>query len=237
MPIELTEDSKYIIAFMEEKFAKFEEKMTSIVNSKNEEIKSLRSEVASLNKEVAELKNRIDENDAYERRDTLIFSGSSIPSAQTGEICSNSLVNLLRDKIKINISPNEISVVHRLGAKPAAQTDDKRPIIAKFCRRDLKKEVLMTARRAREPNFFVNESLTPGRKIIFNTLRSMRRDSPDLLKGVTTYDGKVYAYTKPVSPNSNRDQKHYIANQSDLVSFCREHIKKPIENFLSSAQV
>ena len=236
MDFELSEDSKFIVAFMEDKFAKFEEKMFSIINAKNEEIEVLRSEVSSLKKEVSSLKNSMDESDAYERRDTLIFSGNSVPCAQTGENCSNSLVNLIKDKIKMNIAPNELSVVHRLGPKPANQAEDKRPIMAKFCPRDVKKDVLLTARRARLPNFFVNESLTPARRAIFNTLRSMRRDSPDLLKGISTYDGKIYAYTKPVTPRSNRDQKHLIANHDDLVSFCREYIKKPIENFLANVQ-
>ena len=214
-----------------------EAKFMSAIQSKDEEIKSLRSEVVTLKESVDKLKDLVDESDAYERRDTLIFSGNTVPRAEPGENCFSTLQNLLKEKLSTEVATSELSVVHRLGPKPTNQREDRRPIIAKFCRRDTKSAVLVTGRRARTPNLFVNESLTPLRKNIFTTLRRMKKDHPDLVKGVTTFDGKIYAFTKPVSPSVARDQKHYIANKTQLVNFCRDHVKKPIDEFIGDLQL
>ena len=79
----------------------------------------------------------------------------------------------------------------------------------------------------------MNESLTPSRILIFNTLRSMKRAHPSLVKGCSTYDGRVYAYTKPVSssPTNGRDQRHLMSTMDGLDEFCPEYVKLSHEKF------
>ena len=78
----------------------------------------------------------IDENEAYERRDSLIFSGSSIPACSTAKICINIVENIVANKLGVNISASDFSVYQRLRKKKMSQGGENRPIIAKFCRRD-----------------------------------------------------------------------------------------------------
>ena len=231
--IDLSEDSKYIIAFIERKFATMDEKFSDIIKSKNEEIDGLHGEIKGMKEDISKLKDLIDQGDAYERRDVLIFSGTKLPEVSAGENCKQILHNIVKENLRIEISHCDISTAHRLGTKPQNQSADKRPIIAKFCRRDTKRELLYNGRKARVLNLFVNESLTPTRKTIFTALRRMKKIHPNLVKGVTTYDGSVFAFTKPLA-TATRDRRHHIQNHESLVEFCREYVKLPLETFLEN---
>ena len=65
------------------------------------------------------MKNLIEDNDSYERRDTLILSGCAIPAGSTNENTSVIAGAAIRDKLNIEVSPADISTVHRYGKKPS----------------------------------------------------------------------------------------------------------------------
>lgn len=220
--------------YMDEKFSALDNKFHDLLTSKSEEIDSLKVKVRQLEHLVAKIQQNADDADAYERRDTLIISGSALPVPADGEICKNVVTQVVEEKLHIKLNPGDISVSHRLGLKPQAQGPDKRPIIVKFCRRDVKRDVLSSSRRLRVANLYCNESLTPGRKQIFATLRRIKKKH-SVVKGVTTQDGRVYAFTKPVNPTSPdaRDQRHLINSHEALVSFCRDSVKIQLESFLA----
>ena len=135
------------------------------------------------------------------------------------------------------VEASEISTAHRLGKKPASQQPDKRSIIVKFCRRDTKNDVYRSSRnQARPSQLFINESLSPSRRKIYNALREMKRSNPNLVNGCSTFDGKIYAYTKIHSTNSQpqRDRRHLISDFDGLKKFCHEYVKKPIDSFLGA---
>ena len=95
----------------------------------------------------------LDDADACKCRDYAIFSGTAVPECNVRENCSEIVQGLIKNELKINVSNHDISTVHRLGPKPRTQEPDKRPIIAKFCRRDVKGEILVASRRqAKQPN-------------------------------------------------------------------------------------
>ena len=54
--------------------------------------------------------------------------------------------------MSLNIKKDEISTSHRLGKKPQ-QGPDRRPIIAKFCRREVKNEIIRVKRTVRPKDF------------------------------------------------------------------------------------
>ena len=164
--------------------------------------------------------------------DCLIFSDDSLPNGTSTESASVTILNEVQSKLGIIVNLNEISVSQRLGKKPSSP-QDHRPIIAKFCRRDLKMDILRKSRAKKIPGFFIGESLTNARREIFHTLRRMRKAHPRTIKGVTTIQGRVVAFTKPLSMNVGaNDQRHYIMNHTDLKLFCDEFIKEPLEKFL-----
>ena len=232
----LSHDAKTIIAYVQFEFDKMKTELTDTVNSKNLEIENLKSEVASLQNQVLKLENLVDESDAYERRDTLIFSGPAIPLVSQTENCSNLIQKLAKDELNCIVSPTDISTAHRLGKKPISQRPDRRSIIVKFCRRDVKHQ-LYAARKnqPRDAQVYVNESLTPARQEIFHTLRKIRKSNPGLLNGVSTFDGNVYAYTKNETTNpGQRDRRHRINSSNMLKMFCDEFLKRPLRTFLDS---
>ena len=96
-----------------------------IVAVKNNCIDILKLEVKALNERMTKMENLIDDEDAYVRRESLIFSGTNVPPAANGEICANVAHHVLKDKMKFEINPNDISVCHRLGPKPQNKAADK----------------------------------------------------------------------------------------------------------------
>ena len=131
----------------------------------------------------------------------------------------------------MSVSESDISTVHRLGRK-RDNTADRRSIIVKFTRRDLKRRTLLASKQRKNDQIYVNESLTPMRKTVFNALRKMKRAHPALVKGCTTVDGRVYAYTGSTN-GSQRDRRHLVNTQEELVEFCREYVKQPLDLFLN----
>ena len=232
----LSKDGKLIVSYMEKKFSDIENKFVEIINSNKAEITKLNTEVTSLKKEVQTLKSLIDDGEAYERRDTIVLSGDSIPPVSQGEKCSEIARKLIKDELNLVLPPETISTSHRLGRKPQTQTEDKRKIIVKLCRRDLKGDLIRASRRGgRSTKLYVNESLTPQRSAILFALRRMKREHPTIVKGCQSFDGRIYAYTPPTSSSSSaREQRHLINTHDALVSFCREFIKRPLESFIDS---
>ena len=71
-------------------------------------------EIARLKNEVAVSKKFVDEQDAYIRRETLIFSGDKIPEATANEDCIAHVRRLVRENLNLDMDPL-ISTAHRLG--------------------------------------------------------------------------------------------------------------------------
>ena len=172
----------------------------------------------------------MDDTDSYERRDTIVITGENIPTAQTGESCSQIVREKIKENLRINLTPNDASVCHRLGSASSS-----RSLIVKFCRRDLKREVLQAARTVRPRGFFVNEHLTPRRSSILFALRRMKKDSETRVKGYSTQDGRVFVWVKksPNAPQSTRDTKIAVNNYAKLKEICENFADKPITEYIS----
>ena len=132
------------------------------------------------------MENLIDDEDAYVTRESLILSGTSVPPAANGEIYANVASQVLKDKMEFEIN---ISVFHRLGLKPQNQAADKRPLVMRFCRRDLKRQILFTKLDNNNPNdtLYTNESLTKKRREIMYALRIMSNFHRDIVTGCSLW--------------------------------------------------
>ena len=174
------------------------------------EIKRLKNENVQ---QVARIRSNIDVNEQYERKDTLIISGPTLPPVRNGEKCKDIVRELLRTHTNLVINDGDISIAHRIGKKPSA-TPDKRNIIFKLCRRDLVGEIF-SACRERQPPFFVNCSLTPTRNKVFYGVRQLKKKFPSIIKRCRTLNGDIVAFvarhafesssphaSEPSSPNA-----------------------------------
>ena len=237
----LSEESKLIVSLLRDEIRLMKTELIDLVNSKNEKIVKCENEIVLLKTEVRKLKNELDDTDAYQRRETVILSGNGVPEGNNDENCKAVVCDLVKNQLKLNLNPEDISTAHRLGRKPDSQRPDKRNIIVKLCRRDLKHDLIRASRTQVAPrNLYVNESLTPTRKKILFHLRQMKRAHPGIVSGCSSVEGRIYAFTKPSSPSSSgssfvrRDVRHLVNDHDTLVEFCREFIRQPLDNFLES---
>ena len=75
------------------------------------------SKVESLEKRIGHLEDKLDAQENYSRRDTLVLSGN-IPEFTVGENCGQIVRELISTKLEVDVGDIDISVAHRLGKKP-----------------------------------------------------------------------------------------------------------------------
>lgn len=227
-------ETRELIASLKSDFQKLKSELTELVNSKNEVISQLQNENLSLRQELSALKSNVEEANAYSRRDCAIVSGSALPECVVGEDTSKVVVNLLKDKLKLPVSEADICTAHRLGPKPPGSGPDVRKVIIKFVRRDLKRSMMSAAKKNKNSGIYLNDCLTPAMRSLFYSVRKMKRGST-VIKGCSTFDGKVYVYTAGTSEGS-RDIRHHIDSRATLSDFCRIYLKKALDSFLENWQ-
>ena len=84
---------------MERQLQQQSEEFKALIAVKDEEVAVLRTELTEVRKVVTRLEARIDDGDAYERRDTLIFSGDGIPVGSADESCREMISSLVTEKL------------------------------------------------------------------------------------------------------------------------------------------
>ncbi|KAK4297862.1 hypothetical protein Pmani_029746 [Petrolisthes manimaculis] len=181
-----------------------------IMHRKDEHINQLKTEVITFENRVSQLENQIDDVNQYERRDTLIISGPSFPQETNSESAADVVVDTIREKIKINISHNDINVAHRFGSK--TKQNKNKPMIVKL-HNCPKKEEIMSACITMRPNLYINESLTLKRLSIFKTIWNIRKLHREQFQQCYTRDGKIYVKLKC------SNLKHMITNYESLRTF------------------
>ena len=234
MPNKLSAEGDKIVSAIRIDIEKLRSDFLQIIEQKDRQISSMNSEVQLLRKEVLKLREEVDDSEAYERRDTLVLSGSEVPVCTNGELVSNICCDLVRDKLRIQLNPTDISTSHRIGKKPASQTPDRRNIIMKLCRRDLKSSLLDACRSNKPSNFYVNESLTPVRSKVMYALRKMKKETGSRVSGTSTRDGRVFAWVKhaPGSPPGSRDVKVPVNSLPALQEFSLKYMAKDASYFI-----
>ena len=210
---------------------------TAVVTAKDEEISQLNDKVTKLETENKRMHKIMDDADQYERKDSVILSGPAVPDMTSSEDTHQLVQQLLKDHLDVTIVKQDINTTHRLGpVRGAGDNTNKRNIYIKFVRRDIKKEVIQKSKQKSNksaPPLRALESLTPLRRRMLGILSTMKKKAPTLVKGCTTMDGKVFAFTPPAA-GMTRDERHFIPDMEALENFCRDFIQQRLEDFLNS---
>ena len=217
-------------------FSDLKTEVMKVLNENSAAVTEMKKEVSSLKQRVAQLEERIEDNESYERRDTLIISGQAVPPAHPGENTKNVTCSLLREKVNIEVSPGDISACHRLD-RPNSRNRTNRPrIIVKFCRRDLRNDVKSAARVSKPDNLYINDSLTPLQQTISYVLRVAKREFPEIISGFSTQDGKNFVWVKPPNPSASgaRDLRLNVSSHDRLSTFCTRSLQKPVSHFIDN---
>ena len=224
---------------LEAKFEDFQKAMTNENKLKDDHISKLEAEGIKHKKIIAKLEEQLDEQCQYTRRESLVFSGDQIPHGKSNEDCIEEVCKLA-SKIdpELSIAPADVSIAHRLGPKPATGPD-RRSIIARFVRRNVKYSLLNRARRLKPRGIFVNESLTPMRQTIASVLRKLKKDHPAKISGYSTTDGSIYVWIKPPNPSAAGAQNTRVTmnSLSKLEIFCQKNFGKSATDFIASARM
>ena len=86
------------------------EEFIATITAKDKKIEELSSEVTLLHGRIQKLEEKIDDQEAYERRDTLIFSGEKLPTSTPQENCATIVCKLLEENLNLKINASDISV-------------------------------------------------------------------------------------------------------------------------------
>ena len=213
----LTEESKSTVKVLSKILdIQLSEKLSTlhkIIAEKDQKIVKLETEVNDLKTKVQELENNIDSVDQYERRDTIILSGSSVPEETTNETTNSVVISAIKDNLKIILNESDISVSHRLGPK---RQDRNRPIIVKLNNRSIKHDLVGACVRLR-PQLYINESLTPRRRTLFNAVLQIKKTHKPKFQQCYTKDGTIIVKLK------NSTVKHAINDEKSLTAFLEKY--------------
>ena len=230
---------KEFLGVIEKKFDDFKKMADETAARKTAENSLLKDELTKKTKKISELEAQLDEQDQYVRRESLVFSGDSIPVCKPAENCIEIVSKLVAEKLgpDLKISSNDVSVAHRLGKKLPTAVVDRRNIIVRFCRRNMKYAIINNARKAKPSGLFINESLTPVRQKITSAIRAAKRKFPDVISGYNTVDGNIFLYIKPPNPQAPgaRNTRMAIKTMNALDDFCRRTFNHPVTHFLQSS--
>ena len=116
-----------------------------LMTEKEKKINKLEKTVNQLNAaKVLDMEDEMDSAAAYSRKESLIIAGS-IPEGHRNENCNEIVVNLLKNNINLHVDSRDISIAHCVGVRKQ-QSSDRKNIIFKLCRRDLKHDILSACR-------------------------------------------------------------------------------------------
>ena len=214
----------------------YDERMDQLQNK----VITLEKKISDNNSEnkIQELRNYVDENDAYERRDSLIISGKCIKPWTKGEDCKVIVHELLRDKIGYNLSKDHISIAHRSGKKPENGAVDKRQIRFRVCKRDLVYDIISACKESQKDieeisqRLFINVSLTPLRSKILFGLRKLRKEHPSKIKSCrSNYTGNIEVYTpRPGATDPRNNNRNIINTRAALEVFASRNLNVDIDS-------
>ena len=188
-------------------------KIESSNRIKDKQIDSLETKISALENKIINLETTIDDVDQYERRDTVIIRGPSLPEESTNENPADLIVNTLKHQLHVYMTHSAINVAHRLGSKTQGK---KRPILVKL-QNQAKKAELVEACNTVKPKLYINESLTPKRRAIYYVIRKIRSQHTNLFQQCCTSDGRIVVKLK------NSTQKHIITSEQTLAAFLDKH--------------
>ena len=92
----------------------------------------LEQEVVNLKHGMIKLNEKLNDAEAYERRDVLVVSGSAVPVVKQGENVFNVVSDMMKEKFRIYVRPSDMSTAHRMGLQPISQAENRRRIVLKF---------------------------------------------------------------------------------------------------------
>jgi hypothetical protein len=154
-------------------------------------VSEVKSENALFKLNLIEANQKIDRLEAYSRRENLVITGLPVVSyseaANSGDTDTTTssldtemaVIELCREKLKLSVTSNDISIAHRLLKKNKGSKNS--PVIVRFTSRKVRDTVFRARRQLKElksndevtQKIFINEDLTKQTSEIFYYARDL----------------------------------------------------------------
>ena len=173
------------------------------------ELEKRDDQIKELEKNLTIAESRIEELEQYSRRNCLVIHGVK---ETTGEHTDQLICDLAKDKLTVDIKPEDIDRSHRIGERGRSDRRGRplhRPIIVKFCGYGPRSSVYASRSKLKTTGIYIHENLTSERQSLLRKVKS--RYNQEQHK-VWTQDGKI----KVKTPN----RLFTIASNSDWKEHC-----------------
>lgn len=185
--------------------------LTDLSLKYNKEISDIRCRVDLLQKEHKVLKDRLEVAEGLLKRNNLIVYGIVEEDEETDLEILSKIIDILKERLKINLSIKDFSNCFRLGVK----NNRSRPILVELLSQLHKRDILRHRSSLKGTNIFINEDLsTEARKERKILLEEVKRARPNnkkaILKGnKVLIDGVLYTYSDVVGGRMETSKSGY----------------------------
>ena len=143
------------LEFMSAKFDDLEKE----IKKKDEKINQLEKTIENLAEKQKSLSSEIDDLEQYSRRNCLVLHGVNESNDEnTNEI----IIKTFSEELGVEIKEDDLDRSHRLG-KPKRKDSKPGPIIVKFARYAVRREIFVNKRKLEGKRLLVTEGLTSSR--------------------------------------------------------------------------
>ena len=178
---EAKESQIKVIESLEFKSAQFYD-LEEEIKKKDEKISQLEKAIEDLVDKQKSLSSEIDDLEQYSRRNYLVLhSVNKSNDENTNEI----IIKTFSEELGVEIKEDDLDRSHRLG-KPKRKDNKPRPIIVKFARYAVRREIFMNKRKLKGKRLLITESLTSSRMQLLGD--AQRKYG---VRNVWTSDGRV----------------------------------------------
>ena len=163
------------------------EETEEIIQTKNELLEQKNEVISDLQQKVDNLSNKIDENEQYGRR-TSVRMYNLTYSSQSEEECTETVVGVIRNLMKVDISADDIERCHPVG-KPNSK--GMKPLLIKFKHYHTKQSVYKAKSnlKGNPHKVFLTEDLTKRNHDMVATL--LTKVKSESIHSFWTIDGKI----------------------------------------------
>ena len=172
------------------------------LDTRTRTVSLIQDENRELRAKMSELEKKIDSVEQYSKRDNLLFVGLSTNAAsvvgadamaETSTTLTETVLKITNDVLKVPITKDDISIVHRIPKKNASGSASTSPVVIRFTKRSTRDAVYNARFELKGKNIgyplFINEDLTSVNQKIFSCLHKKFKDKK--IQGVWTTNCKV----------------------------------------------
>ncbi|KAB0802302.1 hypothetical protein PPYR_04488 [Photinus pyralis] len=189
---------KWLSTIMEKQTANILNSIDIKFNEFYESLKELKSDLSKTISRVDCAEEKLDDLEQYVRRNNLRIFGVK---EAVGEDTDQIVIALIKNKLNIDISLNDLERSHRVGPKVSQFA---RPIIVKFCSYRKRAEVFGNKKLLKKTGFVIREDLTKRRyKLVQSAQEKYGKNN------VWTADGKIVI-------KKSDNTVSYISNANNL---------------------